>query len=96
MRQNAQLLRQFSTVRCTIDRPARAREVRAGVVDRPYLTWWASISSVIGPQTTALKPLVVVLTYRFWSTTFKSRLPSLEAPSALDRCYHRRPRTLIP
>jgi len=70
------------------------REVRAGVVDGSYFAvvgLHPVLGRLIGPQDDGPKADgVVVLTYRFWSTTFKSdpsvigKTVRLAAASAID------------
>jgi predicted permease len=67
---------EFSTVGFTMIGLGEPREVRAGVVDGPYFDvvgLHPVLGRLIGPQDDGPKAAgVVVLTYRFWSTTFKS------------------------
>jgi putative ABC transport system permease protein len=67
---------EFSTVGFTLIGLGEPREVRAGVVDGSYFEvvgLHPVLGRLIGPQDDGPKaPGVVVLTYRFWSTTFKS------------------------
>jgi predicted permease len=67
---------EFSTVGFTMIGLGEPREVRAGVVDGPYFDvvgLHPVLGRLIGPQDDGAKAAgVVVLTYRFWSTTFKS------------------------
>src|SRR3989475_798645 len=67
---------EFSTVSFTMIGLGEPREVRAGVVDGPYFDvvgLHPVLGRLIGPQDDAPKADgVVVLTYRFWSTTFKN------------------------
>jgi len=97
---------EFSTVGFTMIGLGEPREVRAGVVDGSYFDvvgLHPVLGRLIGPQDDGPKAAgVVVLTYRFWSTTFKSdpsvigkvvRLGSFGDRSGHD---HRRPRTLYP
>ncbi len=67
---------EFSTVGFTMIGLGEPREVRAGVVDGPYFDvvgLHPVLGRLIGPQDDGAKAAgVVVLTYRFWSTSFKS------------------------
>ena len=67
---------EFSTVGFTMIGLGEPREVRAGVVDGSYFDvvgLHPVLGRLIGPQNDGPKADgVVVLTYRFWSTTFKS------------------------
>jgi putative ABC transport system permease protein len=67
---------EFSTVGFTMIGLGEPREVRAGVVDGAYFDvvgLHPVLGRLIGPQDDGPKAAgVVVLTYRFWSTTFKS------------------------
>src|SRR5216683_6851785 len=67
---------EFSTVGFTMIGLGEPREVRAGVVDGPYFDvvgLHPILGRLIGPQDDGPKAAgVVVLTYRFWSTTLKS------------------------
>jgi putative ABC transport system permease protein len=67
---------EFSVVGFTMIGLGEPREVRAGVVDGPYFDvvgLHPVLGRLIGPQDDGPKAAgVVVLTYRFWSTTFKS------------------------
>ena len=67
---------EFSTVGFTMIGLGEPREVRAGVVDGSYFDVVGLrpvLGRLIGPQDDGPKAAgVVVLTYRFWSTTFKS------------------------
>src|SRR3981189_1341455 len=67
---------EFSTVGFTMIGLGEPREVRAGVVDGNYFDVVGLRpvrGRLIGPQDDGPKAVgVVVLTYRFWSTTFKS------------------------
>jgi putative ABC transport system permease protein len=67
---------EFSTVGFTMIGLGEPREVRAGVVDGSYFEvvgLHPVLGRLIGPQDDGPKaPGVVVLTYRFWSTVFKS------------------------
>jgi predicted permease len=67
---------EFSTVGFTMIGLGEPREVRAGVVDGSYFDVVGLrpvLGRLIGPQDDGPKADgVVVLTYRFWSTTFKS------------------------
>jgi putative ABC transport system permease protein len=67
---------EFSTVGFTMIGLGEPREVRAGVVDGSYFDvvgLHPVLGRLIGPQNDGPKAAgVVVLTYRFWSTTFKS------------------------
>ena len=67
---------EFSTVGFTMIGLGEPREVRAGVVDGSYFDvvgLHPVLGRLIGPQDDGPKAAgVVVLTYRFWSTTFKS------------------------
>src|SRR5229473_2584616 len=67
---------EFSTVGFTMIGLGEPREVRAGVVDGSYFEvvgLHPVLGRLIGPQDDGPKADgVVVLTYRFWSTTFKS------------------------
>src|SRR5216683_1642085 len=67
---------EFSTVGFTMIGLGEPREVRAGVVDGSYFAvvgLHPVLGRLIGPQDDGPKADgVVVLTYRFWSTTFKS------------------------
>jgi putative ABC transport system permease protein len=67
---------EFSTVGFTMIGLGEPREVRAGVVDGSYFDvvgLHPVHGRLIGPQDDGPKAAgVVVLTYRFWSTTFKS------------------------
>src|SRR5216684_1432471 len=69
-------LGEFSTVGFTMIGLGEPREVRAGVVDGSYFEvvgLHPVLGRLIGPQDDGPKADgVVVLTYRFWSTTFKS------------------------
>ena len=67
---------EFSTVGFTMVGLGEPREVRAGVVDGSYFDvvgLHPVLGRLIGPQDDGPKAAgVVVLTYRFWSTTYKS------------------------
>src|ERR1700687_1520946 len=67
---------EFSTVGFTMIGLGEPREVRAGVVDGSYFDvvgLHPVLGRLIGPQDDGPKAAgVVVLTYRFWSTVFKS------------------------
>jgi putative ABC transport system permease protein len=67
---------EFSTVGFTMIGLGEPREVRAGVVDGPYFEvvgLHPVLGRLIGPQDDGPNAAgVVVLTYRFWSTTYKS------------------------
>ncbi len=67
---------EFSTVGFTMIGLGEPREVRAGVVDGSYFDvvgLHPVLGRLVGPQDDGPKAAgVVVLTYRFWSTTFKS------------------------
>jgi len=67
---------EFSTVGFTMIGVGEPREVRAGVVDGSYFDvvgLHPVLGRLLGPQDDGPKAAgVVVLTYRFWSTTFKS------------------------
>jgi putative ABC transport system permease protein len=67
---------EFSTIGFTMIGLGEPREVRAGVVDGSYFDVMGLhpvLGRLIGPQDGGPKAAgVVVLTYRFWSTTFKS------------------------
>src|SRR5467141_3243838 len=67
---------EFSTVGFTMIGLGEPREVRAGVVDGSYFAvvgLHPVLGRLIGPQDDGPKADgVVVLTYRFWSTTFKN------------------------
>jgi predicted permease len=67
---------EFSTVGFTMIGLGEPREVRAGVVDGAYFEvvgLHPVLGRLIGPQDDGPKAAgVVVLTYRFWTTTFKS------------------------
>src|SRR5499427_2690275 len=67
---------QFSVVGFTMVGLGDPREIRAGVVDGSYFDvvgLHPVLGRLIGPQDDGPKAAgVVVLTYRFWSTTFKS------------------------
>src|SRR6266581_5584689 len=67
---------EFSTVGFTMIGLGEPREVRAGVVDGSYFDvvgLHPVLGRLIGPQDDGPKAAgVVVLTYRFWSTTLKS------------------------
>src|SRR5712664_688638 len=67
---------EFSIVGFTMIGLGEPREVRAGVVDGSYFDvegLHPVLGRLIGPQDDGPKAAgVVVLTYRFWSTTFKS------------------------
>ena len=67
---------EFSTVVFTMIGLGEPREVRAGVVDGPYFDvvgLHPVLGRLIGPQDDGPKAAgVVVLTYHFWSITFKS------------------------
>jgi putative ABC transport system permease protein len=67
---------EFSTVGFTMIGLGEPREVRAGVVDGSYFDvvgLHPVLGRLIGPQDDGPKAAgVVVLTYRFWSTTYKS------------------------
>src|SRR6202165_776417 len=67
---------EFSTIGFTMIGLGEPREVRAGVVDGSYFDVMGLhpvLGRLIGPQDDGPKAAgVVVLTYRFWSTTFKS------------------------
>src|SRR6266446_529803 len=67
---------EFSTVGFTMIGLGEPREVRAGVVDGSYFDvvgLHPVLGRLIGPQDDGPKAAgVVVLTYRFWSTTFKN------------------------
>ena len=67
---------EFSTVGFTMIGLGEPREVRAGVVDGSYFDvvgLHPVLGRLIGPQDDGPKAAgVVVMTYRFWSTTFKS------------------------
>jgi putative ABC transport system permease protein len=67
---------EFSTVGFTMIGLGEPREVRAGVVDGPYFDvvgLHPVLGRLIGPQDDGPKAAgVVVLTYRFWSSTLKS------------------------
>jgi putative ABC transport system permease protein len=67
---------EFSVVGFTMIGLGEPREVRAGVVDGSYFDvvgLHPVLGRLIGPQDDGPKAAgVVVLTYRFWSTTFKS------------------------
>jgi predicted permease len=67
---------EFSTVGFTMIGLGEPREVRAGVVDGSYFDvvgLHPVLGRLIGPQDDGPKAAgVVVLTYRFWTTTFKS------------------------
>src|SRR6266516_7835857 len=67
---------EFSTVGFTMIGLGEPREVRAGVVDGSYFDvvgLHPVLGRLVGPQDDGPKADgVVVLTYRFWSTTFKS------------------------
>jgi putative ABC transport system permease protein len=71
---------EFSTVGFTMIGLGEPREVRAGVVDGSYFDVVGLrpvLGRLVGPQDDGPKAAgVVVLTYRFWSTTFK-RDPSV-------------------
>src|SRR5258708_15579438 len=70
---------EFSTVGFTMIGLGEPREVRAGVVDGSYFDvvgLHPVLRRLIGPQDDGPKAAgVVVMTYRFWSTTFKSDPP---------------------
>ncbi len=74
---------EFSTVGFTMIGLGEPREVRAGVVDGSYFDvvgLHPVLGRLIGPQDDGPKAAgVVVLTYRFWSSAFKSD------PSVLDK-----------
>jgi putative ABC transport system permease protein len=74
---------EFSTIGFTMIGLGEPREVRAGVVDGSYFDVMGLhpvLGRLIGPQDDGPKAAgVVVLTYRFWSTTFKSD------PSVIDK-----------
>jgi len=74
---------EFSTIGFTMIGLGEPREVRAGVVDGSYFDVMGLhpvLGRLIGPQDDGPKAAgVVVLTYRFWSTTFKSD------PSIIDK-----------
>jgi putative ABC transport system permease protein len=74
---------EFSTIGFTMIGLGEPREVRAGVVDGAYFDVMGLhpvLGRLIGPQDDGPKAAgVVVLTYRFWSTTFKSD------PSVIDK-----------
>jgi putative ABC transport system permease protein len=79
LRANVKTLRsfgEFSTVGFTMIGLGEPREVRAGVVDGSYFEvvgLHPVLGRLIGPQDDGPKaPGVVVLTYRFWSTAYKS------------------------
>src|SRR5882672_266996 len=67
---------EFSTIGFTMIGLGEPREVRAGVVDGSYFDvvgLHPVLGRLIGPQDDGPKAAgVVVMTYRFWSTTFKS------------------------
>src|SRR5713226_7425453 len=67
---------EFSTIGFTMIGLGEPREVRAGVVDGSYFEVMGLhpvLGRLIGPQDDGPKAAgAVVLTYRFWSTTFKS------------------------
>src|SRR6202158_4718972 len=67
---------EFSTVGFTMIGLGEPREVRAGVVDGSYFDvvgLHPVLGRLIGPQADGSKAAgVVVLTYRFWTTTYKS------------------------
>jgi putative ABC transport system permease protein len=67
---------EFSTVGFTMIGLGEPREVRAGVVDGPYFDvvgLHPVLGRLIGPQDDGPNAAgVAVLTYRFWSTTYKS------------------------
>jgi putative ABC transport system permease protein len=67
---------EFSTVGFTMIGLGEPREVRAGVVDGPYFEvvgLHPVLGRLIGPQDDGPNAAgVAVLTYRFWSTTYKS------------------------
>src|SRR6266705_1625060 len=67
---------EFSTIGFTMIGLGEPREVRAGVVDGSYFDvvgLHPVLGRLVGPQDDGPKAAgVVVLTYRFWSTTFKS------------------------
>jgi len=67
---------EFSTIGFTMIGLGEPREVRAGVVDGSYFDVMGLhpvLGRLIGPQDDGPRAAgVVVLTYRFWSTTFKS------------------------
>src|ERR1700739_3776033 len=67
---------EFSTVGFTMIGLGEPREVRAGVVDGSYFEVMGLhpvLGRLIGPQDDGPKAAgVVVLTYRFWSTSYKS------------------------
>src|SRR6266852_4593373 len=69
-------LGEFSTIGFTMIGLGEPREVRAGVVDGSYFEVMGLhpvVGRLIGPQDDGPKAAgAVVLTYRFWSTTFKS------------------------
>jgi putative ABC transport system permease protein len=74
---------EFSTIGFTMIGLGEPREVRAGVVDGSYFDVMGLhpvLGRLIGPQDDGPKAAgVVVLTYRFWSTTLKSD------PSVIDK-----------
>jgi putative ABC transport system permease protein len=74
---------EFSTIGFTMIGLGEPREVRAGVVDGSYFEVMGLrpvLGRLIGPQDDGPKAAgVVVLTYRFWSTTLKSD------PSVIDK-----------
>src|SRR5580704_13729363 len=74
---------EFSTIGFTMIGLGEPREVQAGVVDGSYFEVMGLhpvLGRLIGPQDDGPKAAgVVVLTYRFWSTTFKSD------PSVIDK-----------
>jgi putative ABC transport system permease protein len=90
---------EFSTVGFTMIGFREPREVRAGVVDGSYFDvvgLHPVLGRLIGPQDDGPKAAgVVVLTYRFWSTTFKSDASVLGKTVRLGSGFGDRSATII-
>src|SRR5713226_748843 len=90
---------EFSAVGFTMIGLGEPREIRAGVVDGPYFEvvgLHPVLGRLIGPQDDGPKaPGVAVLTYKFWSTTFKSDPSVLGKVLRLGSGFGDRPATII-
>src|SRR5438046_9927973 len=90
---------EFSTVGFTMIGLGEPREVRAGVVDGNYFEvvgLHPVLGRLIGPQDDGPKAAgVVVLTYRFWSTTYKSDQSVLGKAVRLGSGFGDRAATII-
>jgi putative ABC transport system permease protein len=92
-------LGEFSTVGFTMIGLGEPREVRAGVVDGSYFDvvgLHPVLGRLIGPQDDGPKASgVAVLTYKFWSTTFKSDPSVIGKVLRLGSGFGDRPATII-